>query len=219
MGKFIDLTGRKFTWWTVVSRRKNQIRPSGGVRAQWLCECKCGVRKIINGGNLLQKISTSCGCRKRMLTIKRCTKHGHTAGGKTSPEYYTWHSIKRRTTDPNDKNYKHYMGRGIKMCQRWINSFETFLADVGRKPKWARSLDRIDNDGNYEPGNVRWATQSQQTRNTRKSISITYNGRTQNIRDWAEEIGMSPDVLYARIRVYGYSVEEAMTKPIGRWAK
>lgn len=116
-----------------------------------------------------------------------------------------------RCQNPNVPAYKNYGGRGIAVCQRWLR-FENFLADMGERPA-GMTIERIDNDGNYEPGNVRWATYKEQTRNNRSTQLVTLHGETKCITDWAAETGIKMPTLWARLRL-GWSVEDALTKPV-----
>ncbi len=130
------------------------------------------------------------------------------------PEYNTWEGIKQRCHNPNEKRYAEYGGRGITVCVRWRESFEAFLADVGSRPSPEHSLDRLDNDRGYEPGNVRWATRSQQQRNRRTTNHrLTFRGETRCVTEWAEILGISERTLRARA-VRGWSAERALTTPV-----
>lgn len=129
-------------------------------------------------------------------------------------EYQSWGSMVTRCTNPKCRYWSHYGGRGIKICDRWLSSFLDFLEDMGKCPE-GHSLDRINNDGNYEPSNCRWATRAQQSRNTRQNVMLTFNGKTQCLTDWAEEIGMPFKCLHRRISRLGWSVERALTEPSG----
>lgn len=132
-------------------------------------------------------------------------------GMKTSPEYSTRSHMIQRCNNPNDKNYDSYGGRGIRVCQRWLDSFEDFYSDVGPKPSPLHSLDRWpDNNGNYEPGNVRWATYEQQMNNTRRNINLSVNGRTRTVAQWARKMGVDPFLIYTRLKS-GLPVEYLLT--------
>lgn len=119
---------------------------------------------------------------------------------------------RQRCRNPNNRDYPHYGGRGITVCERWDN-FETFLADMGIRPK-GMTLDRVDNSKGYSPENCRWATRAEQSQNTRKTSFITYQGETRTVTDWAKISGISRDTLQARITILGYTPEQALTKPV-----
>ena len=126
--------------------------------------------------------------------------------------YASWNGMVQRTTNPNDARFADYGGRGIRMCDRWRKSFEAFLADMGDRPTPEHSLDRIDVNGNYEPGNCRWATRKEQQRNQRGNVRLTHNGETLCIAEWAERLGIEYCVIETRLR-RGWSVERALSKP------
>lgn len=159
--------GEVFTRWTVIA---DVSIP--GERRRYLCRCECGKERDVDGSSLRIGASHSCGCLTAEAVIVRRTTHGDTsrAGGKKlPPEYIAWTSMKNRCTNENCAHYGDYGGRGIEVCGQWMQSYEAFLAHVGRRPGPDYSLDRYpDNDGNYEPGNVRWATRPQQRANRRR---------------------------------------------------
>ena len=160
-----DLTGKIFERWAVVRRDGSDVRG----RAAWLCLCACGEQRTVSGSNLIGGISKSCGCLKSERTKARKTTHGHTkrSGTKrlTSKAFGVWSSMRQRCTNPNNDHYQYYGARGISVCKRWEN-FENFLADMGEPPP-KLTLERKNNDGNYEPGNCRWATYLEQAANKR----------------------------------------------------
>jgi hypothetical protein len=138
--------------------------------------------------------------------------HGHTRGGVFTPEYKAWDSMKQRCSNPKVASFKDYGGRGIRVCDRWLRSFEAFFADVGPRPSAKHSLDRFpDNDGNYEPGNVRWATPEEQQNNRRKTVFLEAMGKTQSFAEWVRETGLPADTLWRRINVWKWSPERALT--------
>ena len=161
---FLDLTGMKFDRLTArwPAGRQGKRHPS----IMWLASCDCGRLTVVGGSRLRSGNTKSCGCRNSEVAEARVLIHGHGRHDDLSPEYRTWKAMRQRCMNPRAKNYRHYGGRGITVCERW-NTFTNFLADMGPKPK-GRSIDRINNDGNYEPSNCRWATPKEQAKNTRK---------------------------------------------------
>lgn len=134
-----------------------------------------------------------------------------TCGTKYKGAYMVWIGIKSRCLNPKAPNYENYGGRGIGICDRWKNSYENFIADVGERPSMKHTLDRVDNDGDYEPGNVRWATRREQLSNTRRSVLVTWNGETKTVAEWADQMGITRQSLYRRVKLW--SLEDAMTRP------
>jgi hypothetical protein len=143
----------------------------------------------------------SCGCKsgRKPLEIGKVLKNGTVFHGmKGTPEYSAWGAMKGRCSNPKYDNYHNYGGRGITVCEEWSNSFTQFFKDLGPRPEGC-SLDRIDVDGNYEPGNVRWGTEEEQCNNRTNAQMITHNSKTQTIAQWARETGLSTGLLYSRL--------------------
>jgi hypothetical protein len=138
------------------------------------------------------------------------TRHGHAKAGHNSSTYRRWQAMLDRCSNPKCRQYADYGGRGIGVCESW-RAFESFLADMGEAPP-GLLLERIDNDGDYEPGNCRWATRTEQNSNTRQNVLLSHNGRTMTAAAWARELGCTGAALRARIR-NGWSVEKALTLP------
>lgn len=128
-------------------------------------------------------------------------------------EYIAWKHMKSRCLCKTDLKYDRYGGRGIKVCEQWIKSYKIFLSDVGRAPSRRMTLGRIDNDGDYEPNNVRWEKPKQQSNNTCRNINLTFKGKTQTIAQWAREIQLDYETLRNRVKYLNWSVEDSLTIP------
>jgi len=204
----IDLTGKIFGRLTVISP------DAAGETLFWRCLCECGNHKSINGASLRRGATVSCGCRMRETADQ--TSHGK-SGTKT---HHIWNHIKQRCGNPNNPAYRDYGGRGIRVCQRWMESFQNFLDDMGECPP-GLTIDRYpNNDGDYEPGNCRWATMKEQSNNRRHRRDfqpITFNGETKHMAAWLRDpriaaLGISARTLSGRL-FNGWSVERAFTTP------
>lgn len=174
----------------------------------WECVCDCGNKSIANGGNLKRGTSRSCGCFAGELWLKSRTTHGRSK----SREHKAWCRMKVRCYSRAFIEYHRYGGRGISVCDRWLHSFENFFEDMGLCPP-DMSLDRINNNGNYEPGNCRWATTVQQLNNTSRSRHIEHAGRKLTLSEWSKEIGIGVSTLWARINS-GWDASRALTEPL-----
>ena len=168
-----DLRNQQFGRLLVVKLvEKNSHKPVRK-RARWACICDCGTKLTVIGESLIAGNTRSCGClRTTWKPGDGNAKHGQSRviGGR-APEYRIWAAMLRRCGNPSQKDYKNYGGRGIRVCSRW-KSFSNFFADMGKRPSAKHSIDRIDNDGNYEPGNCHWATRSEQQINKRRKVQI-----------------------------------------------
>ncbi len=210
MAKPIDLTGRVFGYWTVISKAQEPEKYKGTHQQWWLCRCKCGKESIRKGGQLLyaerKGIFQSCNsCAAKLAE----TTHGLSK----TPEYKIWISMVERCTLPTAQAYKRYGARGITISDDWMK-FENFLRDMGKRPFKGASLDRIDNNKGYSKENCRWTTPKVQNRNKRDNVWLEYNGKRQTLSQWAEETGLSVSLIRQRIKLHGYSIEAALTKPV-----
>lgn len=180
--------------------------------------CSCGNTTVCAIVNVQAGRTQSCGCLNDESRVLSNTKHGHTAGGnKWSLTYTSYCSMKQRCYYAASNRYYLYGGRGITVCDRWLdpeNGFLNFLADMGSRPSQKHSIDRIDVNGNYCPENCRWATLGEQAINKSSNLRITYNGKTQCLAEWSREVGISRDTISGRLN-NGWSEEEALTTPIG----
>lgn len=174
----------------------------------WLCRCSCGTEKAINVQSLRRGATLSCGCLGKEIRLVRHRTHGLTK----TYFYSVWQSMRKRCYNPKAAHFADYGGRGITVCDRWQNSVSAFAEDMGPRPSAKHSLDRIDNDGNYEPSNCRWATYSQQRKNARDTTRYIFDGRAQCLTDWANELDISFGTLWNRLNVKHLSVAEAFTK-------
>ena len=183
-----DKTGKTFGRWVVLGL--NGHTEKSPHRSLWLCRCACGTERTINSAALIDGVSQSCGC----LHKERVSASSKTHGLSKTKMYKVWTSMKGRCRNPNDTQYHLYGGRGIQVFGGWVESFELFSSYMGDRPQ-GMSLDRIDNNGNYEPGNVRWATGSEQLANTRRTILVSHDGKTMCLRDWSRELGVYYNTL------------------------
>ncbi len=194
-GKF--QVGQRIDRWTIIGNRF-QIRIFGRSRPMFVCECQCGtVAAVLE--STIGKQSKSCGCLKAEVSKRERRKSAsHEFVG--TPEYNSWSMAKDRCSNPNNINFARYGGRGICMCAEWVKSIAAFVRDMGPRPSLSHTLDRINNDGNYEPGNCRWATKKQQMRNRQNTIKLTVDGETRPLSDWIEETGLNYATAYARLK-------------------
>ena len=187
--------GQRIERWTIIAPAAPYQSLGGRLRRQWLCQCDCGQRKVVLAQSLALALrsdtggSRSCGC----LCIEQSLKHGANRHQKPTPEYQAWLSAKKRCYNVRNPSYSDYGGRGIKMCARWLNNFQNFIDDMGAKPTSEATLDRIDPDGDYEPGNCRWTSMATQARNRRGNTWYLFEGQLALIGDIAEFFGISRD--------------------------
>ena len=194
--------GKKYGRLTILSEPEGEHRYVN-------CKCDCGTIKQIQLHALKSGRIVSCGCYNKEVNKERLTTHGmHNTKG----AYFSWQSMKARCLNPNATGYAYYGGRGIKVCERWLK-FENFYADMGDPPS-GMTIDRIDNNGNYEPSNCKWSTLIEQSNNKRSNHRITFNGLTKTLKQWANTMGINYGTLCGRINVYNWPVERALTQPV-----
>jgi len=212
----IDLAGQKFGRLTAL----REVERAGAAR-RWECKCNCGTIGVFRQGNLRNGHSKSCGClqvengQRVGRTDKR--RHGCAVKGAVTAEYRAWRNMISRCYDPGATGFYRYGGRGIAVCDRWLNGagslagFECFLADLGLRPSPAHSIDRYpNNDGNYEPDNVRWATRREQQNNMASNRTVTVAGATMTIAQAARQLGIKISIVRSRIH-RGASPEDALS--------
>jgi hypothetical protein len=205
--------GQRFGRLTLIERAGSV---STGAQA-WRVRCDCGTEKVVSLAACRTGNTRSCGCLRRengtKYLIAANVTHGACVGGK-SREYKTWLGIISRCYNPKCDSFANYGGRGIRVCVRWLHSFENFLADMGPKPGPHHSVERADCDGDYSPENCRWATPLEQSRNTRRNRRLTINGETLCLAEWAERVGLNRNTLQKRL-ASGWPAEAAVMAPRG----
>ncbi len=202
MSPKIDLTGKEFGKLIVLSDTGKR-RSGKGKNIYWLCRCSCGNFYEVSSTHLRTGHTKSCGCL-----------HGEQHGMKNTHIYSVWQNMKQRCYNSNKWDYKYYGGRGIKVCPRWKNSFINFYEDMGDPPNIDMELDRKDNNRHYSERNCRWVTHKQNSRNSRRARNITFNGKTQCVTAWAEELNMPRYILSDRLNKHGWPIEKALTQPV-----
>lgn len=215
IGRIKDLTGLRFGRLVVNEISHMHVKPCGQKSPLWKCTCDCGNTKLIRSDGLLNSGTQSCGClhkEKFHHTIHGCSK----STGWT-PEYTCYAAMIQRCLNKKSKHYPGWGGRGIKICDRWLNGengkvgFECFLEDMGERPK-KHTIHRVDNDGNYEPSNCIWATSKVQSRAKRSSRILSAFGKSMTLVEWSESSGLNQDTITERIK-RGWSIEEAVSQP------
>lgn len=194
-----DLTGNKYGLLTVIGLDDTKTR-----KTYWVCQCDCGNIKTVRSDSLLCGAIKSCGClKKKQDRINLAKNHSHKMSG--TRIYAIWQGMKSRCNNPHDTKYHRYGGRGIKVCQSWSDSFEAFY-------KWAvesgyseeLTIDRIDNDSNYEPNNCKWSTNREQCRNRSTNVNITIGNSKRTLTEWCEIFGLDSKVIFARYERNGF---------------
>ncbi len=208
--RLIDLTGRRSGRLVVLEYSHDAGTQN---KPYWKCRCDCGKELAVQGASIKKGTSLSCGCLKLERLVARSTKHGHRpAGNHGTPTYESWRAMVGRCTESSHKMWRYYGGRGIGVCDRW-RDFANFLADMGERPSGC-TIDRYPNqDGNYEPGNCRWATGKQQQRNTSRNLMVTIGGDSKCFSEWAEIFGINVKTAHDRVN-RGWNPVRALTESV-----
>lgn len=199
--------GTKVGQWTITKQtRKGK---GANTREAYACVCTCGAKQVLRKSVLQSGKGLECrACASKRVRLK------HGGWGKSfTTEWRIWCGMKQRCLNPNHDAYHYYGGRGIKVCERWLESFENFYADMGPRPPML-TLERRNNEGDYAPDNCYWATRTEQNSNQRTNHLVTVDGVTQTVAAWAHKLGTKPAVLYNRIHQYGWDEVAACTTPV-----
>lgn len=205
----INITGQRFSRLVAIRRVPSDGRPN----TRWEFLCDCGSTVIVLLGAVRRGSTKSCGCIRRETCASQASNR-FTHRMTNTPTYRSWSAMRGRCTRPNDPAFDRYGGRGIKVCDRWLNSFENFLEDMGERPE-GKTLDRENNDGNYEPGNCRWATRIEQQNNRRNSRKIDHNGLSLTAAEWTRKLGLGRGAVTTRLFA-GWTVERALSDGVTR---
>lgn len=195
-----DLTGQRFGLWTIISR--------GSTTGMWLAECQCGTRRDLQQAAVLYGRTLSCGCDR--------SRNTRTHGSSESSEMRSYYHMRERCLSPTCRDYAHYGGRGINICDRWLSDSRLFLSDMGPKPPGKTTIERRDVNGDYTPENCFWADRATQADNTRVTTRYTINGVTKTLHQWCRERNLYVQVVRNRVQKLNMTPEEALSIPT-RW--
>jgi hypothetical protein len=207
--KIVDMTNRRYGRLTVIALHHRDAR-----KAYWECKCDCGKTTIVRNCALTSGNTKSCGCLNDELRLDRNYTHGLS----DCVEYRAWSYMKTRCCNTDIKSAPRYSGRGIKICDRWLDSFENFYEDMGKKPSPKHSLDRINNDGDYEPSNCRWATWEEQANNNSNNVKFVIDGETITRANLCKKYGINYSAFRHRIEA-GWTLERIISTPIRKISK
>ena len=213
MRTFPDITGKKFGRWTAIKEDRIAVH-----EVHWICQCECGVTRHIPRARLLSGESRSCGCLRNEHVSAAKTTHGGTRKSGPQKEYGVWRAMIQRCTSEKCSAFKNYGGRGITVCQRWLESFPNFYEDMGMRPNSGMCLERKNNDLGYSKENCIWATRTSQANNTRTNVFVQHNGESHTITEWARFYGLDPFLIFGRMRK-GWSFVESISTPIRKNAR
>jgi hypothetical protein len=201
--------GSTFGRLVVTGKCKTHHFPSGKKTSRWFCKCSCGNKIDVLWDHLKSGHTKSCGCLRREMGGALNKTHGM----RRTSEYAIWCAMRSRVNNPNNKNFKHYGGRGIKVCEKWDNSFEGFISDMGIRPSPKHTVERINTNGDYEPNNVRWDTHQKQQRNRRNNHMIEIDGVSKCLMEWSGISGIKWPTIRKRI-VLGWEPKDAVFKKV-----
>lgn len=204
--------GKRYGRLTIVCEAPRRLTSAGRPIRVFQCHCDCGTTVDVSLSDLRSGHTSSCGCLHRQVVAK-LGRSNATHGMTDSLTWKSWKSMLDRCYGEHRTDNHNYKARGIIVCERWRHSFEAFLADMGERPSRRHSIERIDNDGHYEPGNCCWATPEQQGRNRRTNHNMTMNGQTMCLKDWANKVGIRETTLWARLKA-GWSIEKSLSAPV-----
>lgn len=188
-----DITGNQFKFLSVLGYLG---------KGKWHCKCECGNVKIVSTAKLNNGHVKSCGCLAKTNAVK------HNAIG--TREYITWTNIKARCTNPNNNSYHNYGGRGITVCDKWLESFENFYEDMGNCPK-GFSIERVNNNKGYNKNNCIWASSKTQSMNRRSNFIVNYKGEEKPLKQWCEDLNLEYKKVFARIKQLGWTIDKALS--------
>lgn len=201
----VDLTGKKFGRLTVVSRAEN----SKGGKSRWLCRCECGNECVVHGSSLKSGNTKSCGCIRREANHDRATTHGMSK----TPLFTIWWAMVSRCNNPNNRSYENYGGRGIHVCDEWLDSSCFFEWAITNGYSEGLTIERVDVNKGYEPSNCKWIPKAEQARNKTNSRMVEINGERKCLAQWCEEYGVDYFMVRQRICKLGWEPEKALTTP------
>ncbi len=204
-----DIFGKRFGRLLVLSESK----PASKWKTFVKCKCDCGAEKFIREDHIKSGRSKICGCLNREATLKSNSKHGGCRRSGHAPEFDVWVGMNSRCHNPSYPAFYRYGGRGISVCEKWHHSYANFISDMGRKPTPSHTIERLNNNGNYEPSNCKWATRKEQANNRRTNHFMTHAGKTLTASQWSEILGIHSLTLVARSK-RGWSDEKTLTTPL-----
>lgn len=204
-----DLSGKKYGRLSVIRQDGYHVFPSGKRKSKWLCVCDCGNVVSVVGSDLIASHTQSCGCMRRDMATNLKLSHGNS----NTRLYRIWTGIKNRCYNPKQDNYAYYGGKGVTVCDEWIQSFDAFYDwAINNGYHESLTIDRIDVSGNYCPENCRWITAEEQSLNRTDNLVISFNGKSQTLKEWSKEVGIAYSCLLYRIDS-GWSIDKALTTP------